>query len=145
MGFFQFDEIKRVRRQFGSSSLNSGGLYFIQNLAIDWTMKSEQSWSMEKNDVKVKTSYERCFKNILEQIYTVKIMFEVNDRGKKGIFVQEDDYKYIFPQEFKSLLKMNGKFDFLGWWKGNSDTWHIDEPLEKAEKFDDNMVLLRKR
>lgn len=43
------------------------------------------------------------------------------------------------------LVKLNGKFEFLGWWKGNCDTWHLDQSLEKAEDLNNNMVLLRRK
>jgi len=53
--------------------------------------------------------------------------------------------KFIFPQEFKALVQINGKFDFLGWLKGNCNTWHLDQPLEKVKALGDNMVLLRRK
>jgi len=40
---------------------------------------------------------------------------------------------------------LNGKFEFLGWWKGNCNTWHLDQPLEKIKNLGDNMVLLRRK
>jgi predicted Ser/Thr protein kinase len=48
-------------------------------------------------------------------------------------------------EEFKSLTKMDGRFDFLGWWKGNCDRWYLNRPLEKTRKLDDNMALLRRK
>ncbi len=128
-----------------AASLKEGGLYFIQNMGLDWTKNGKQSWTMERNGITVKTSFEFHFKNILNQVYTEKMMLEVNDNGKRKRFVQEEDLKFIFPQEFKLLIKMNGKFEFLGWWKGNCNTWHLDQPLEKVKKIEDNMVLLRRK
>jgi hypothetical protein len=40
---------------------------------------------------------------------------------------------------------MNGKFEFLGWWKGDRNTWHLDQPLEKVKELNYNMVLLRRK
>ena len=100
---------------------------------------------MERDGITVKTTFEMSFKDILNQIYTEKMTLEVNDQREKKRFVQEEDLKFIFPQEFKTLIKLNRKFEFLGWWKGNCNTWDLDQPLEKVKKLDDNMVLLRRK
>jgi hypothetical protein len=60
--------------------------------------------------------------------------------------VSEENLKFVFPQEFKALVKFHGKFEFVGWWEGNESTWFLDKPLEKAKALSNiNMVLLRKR
>jgi len=127
-------------------SLKKGGLYFIQNNAVDWTQNAEQSWVMEKEGITVKTTFRTSWKDILNQIYTEKIIMEVNDHGQQLRFIEEENLKFIFPQEFKTLLKLNGKFEFLGWWEGTESAWHLDKPLEKAETLSNiNMVLLRRK
>jgi len=128
-----------------AASLKPGGLYFIQNFGLDWTQTREQSWTMERDGITVKTSFELHFKNILDQTYTERMVMEVNDHGETRSFVHEEDLKFIFPQEFKTLVKMNGKFEFVGWWKGNCNTWHLDQPLENVKDLGDNMVLLRRK
>ncbi|MEM3545665.1 MAG: hypothetical protein QXU47_09145 [Candidatus Bathyarchaeia archaeon] len=76
-----------------------------------------------------------------------KIILEVDDRGKKRTLMQEEELKLVFPQEFKLLVKMNGRFEFLGWWKGDVDEWYLDQPLETVcdENININMVLLRRK
>ncbi|MBX5328317.1 MAG: class I SAM-dependent methyltransferase [Candidatus Bathyarchaeota archaeon] len=128
-----------------AASLNKGGLYFIQNMTIDWTQSAKQSWSMERDGISVEATFETHLKDVLNQIYTEEITLVVNDHGKVKRFTQRENLKFIFPQEFKTLIKLNGKFEFLGWWKGNCNTWHLDQPLEKAENLNDNMVLLRRK
>lgn len=134
-------------------SLKRGGLYFIQNKMVDWTgqgsgsTKQEQSWTMEKEGISVKTTYSFTFwKDVLNQIYTEKGLLEVKDNGQETRLISERNMKFIFPQEFKTLVKLNGKFEFLGWWEGTENTWYLDKPLEKA-KFPNNinMVLLRRK
>lgn len=127
-----------------ATSLNKGGLYLIQNKILNWASR-EESWTMEADGMIIKTTFEMSFKDILNQIYTEKMTLEVNDNGERKKFVQEENLKFIFPQEFKTLIKLNGRFEFLGWWKGNCNTWHLDQPLEKAKKLDDNMILLRRK
>lgn len=129
-----------------AASLKKGGLYFIQNKAIDWTSTDEQSWTMERNGITVKTTFRIRFKDILNQIYTEGITIEVNDHGQVKKFTDEEELKYIFPQEFKALIKLNGKFEFLGWWEGTESRWFLDKPLEKAKTPSNiNMVLLRRK
>jgi SAM-dependent methyltransferase len=128
-----------------ATSLKRGGLYFIQNMGLDWTKDLYQSWTMEREGIKVRASFEYRFKDILNQIGTEKNTLEVDDSGKRKTCYQEEDLKFIFPQEFKTLLMLNGKFEFVGWWKGDCNTWHLDEPLEKAKDLNCNMVLLRRK
>lgn len=128
-------------------SLRRGGLYFIQNKIVDWTGTREQSWNMEKEGILVKTAYSFTFwKDMLNQIYTEKGVLEVNDHGQTLRLVSEEDLKLIFPQEFKALVKLNSRFEFLGWWEGTESTWFLDKPLEKAKSLNNiNMVLLRRK
>lgn len=127
-----------------ASCLKRGGLYFIQNMNLDWTKRQKQTWTLKRDSITVKTTWETRLKDLLNQIYTEKMTLVVDDNGEKKTYVQEEDLKFIFPQEFKTLLKLNGKFEFLGWWKGNCNTWHLDQPLEKADDLGDNMVLLKR-
>jgi SAM-dependent methyltransferase len=127
-------------------SLRKGGLYFIQNKAVDWTSSPEQSWDSERNGITVKTTYQNRWKNILNQLCSETLVLEVNDHGRKMTFKSEEDLKFIFPQEFKVLVALNGKFEFLGWWEGAESAWLLDKPLEKAKSPSNfNMVLLRRK
>jgi SAM-dependent methyltransferase len=126
-------------------ALRSGGLYFIQNKAVNWTQNEEQKWTMEREGITVNTTFNTSWKDVVNQIYTEKLTLEVNDHGKTIRLESEEDLKFVFPQEFKTLLTLNNKFEFLGWWEGTDSTWFLDKPLEKAEKPSNiNMVLLRR-
>jgi len=128
-----------------AASLNEGGLYLIQNQGLDWTKGEKQSWTMKRNGITVTTTYESHLKDILSQTYEEKITLEVEDNGKRKKFIHKGDLKFIFPQEFKTLIRLNGKFEFLGWWQGNCNSWDLDKPLEEAKNLDDNMILLRRK
>ncbi|MEM0356954.1 MAG: class I SAM-dependent methyltransferase [Candidatus Bathyarchaeia archaeon] len=153
MGSFNFKSNEALLSHLNSTaaSLNKGGLYFIQNFGvnwkIDWTKPKKQSWETEKNGIRVKATYETHVKDVVNQIITEKITLNVNDHGKKQTFTHEEDLKLVFPQELKLLIKLNNKFEFLGWWAGNTDWWHLNQPLEKTEesKLDTNMILLRRK
>ena len=127
-------------------SLNSGGLYLIQNKAVDWTVAEEESWSMKKDGITVKTTFKTHWKDMLNQIYTEEMTLEVDDHGQEIEFESKEDLKFVFPQEFKTLLQFNGKFEFLGWWEGSESTWLLNKPLEKAKTPSNfNMVILRRK
>lgn len=127
-------------------SLEKGGLYFIQNKTVDWIRSVEQSWDMERDGIKVKTTYKTHWKDILNQICTEEIVLEVNDHGKEMRFERIEDLKFTFPQEFRALVELDKQFEFLGWWEGTESTWYLDKPLEKAKPLNNiNMVLLRRK
>jgi SAM-dependent methyltransferase len=128
-----------------AASLRRGGLYFIQNVDLDWTKNAKDSWVMERDGIVVETTYQSRLKDILNQICTEEMTLKVNDHGERREFYHKRDLKFIFPQEFKTLVKMNGKFEFLGWWKGDRNTWHLDQPLEKVKELNYNMVLIRRK
>lgn len=129
-----------------ASSLNRGGLYLIQNEGVDWTRTGEQSWSMERDGITVKTTFNIRWKDILNQMYTQEMTLEVNDHGQRMRLESKEDLKFMFPQELKILIRLNGKFEFLGWWEGTESTWFLDKPLEKAKTPSNlNIVLLRRK
>jgi len=126
--------------------LTSGGLYLIQNKAVDWTEAGEQSWTMERNGTTVTTRWGTEWKDLVNQIYIEKDTTEVNDHGRKMKFEDSEELKFIFPQEFKTLVKLNAKFEFLGWWEGTESTWFLDKPLGKSKQPSNiNVVLLRSK
>lgn len=129
-----------------ASSLKKGGLYFIQNVCVNWASGLSQSWDTERDGIKVKTVYSMRWKDMLNQIFTEETSLEVNDHGKELKLESCENLKFIFPQEFKALVELNGNFEFLGWWEGNESTWYLDKPLEKAKPLHNlNMVLLRRK
>jgi SAM-dependent methyltransferase len=128
-----------------AASLKKGGLYFIQNMGLDWTKDLRQNWTMERGGITVEASFEYRFKDVLNQVGTEQMKLEVNDCGRRKRFCQEEDLKFIFPQEFKTLLRLNGRFEFIGWWKGDRNGWHMDQPLEKARDLNNNVILLRRK
>ncbi len=146
MGSFSFDSNKSLLSHLNciASSLNKGSLYFIQNMLLDWGMPVKKSWIINQDGIEVRTDFELKLKNIIKQTYTEKLVLNVNDHNSRRVLVEEKDLKLILPQEFKTLIDLNRRFEFLGWWGGSCNTWHLDRPLEEIEEVDDNMVLLRR-
>ncbi len=127
-----------------AKSINKGGLYLIQNYYLDYK-EANASWEMERKGIRVKTTYKSDFKNNLSQIYTEKVMLEVNDNGKRKKFINKRDVKFIFPQEFRTLVKLNNKFEFLGWWKATPSIWDLKKSLGKDKNLNGNIIILRKK
>ena len=124
-----------------ADSLNSGGLYLIENLAINWADPSffkPQRWIMKEGKIKVKTTYQIIPKNTLEQTVTQILKMEVDDNGKKMEFIDKDDLKIIFPEELKLLVDKNSKFELIGFFERN-------EMKLLKNVSPDNIVLLRKK
>lgn len=124
-----------------ADTLNSGGLYLIENLVIDWADSAflkPQSWIMKQDGIKVKTTYQILPKDPLKQAVTQILKMEVNDHGKKMEFVDKDDVKIIFPEEFKLLVEKNNRFEFSGFFERRST-----KLLKKISS--DNIIILRKK
>lgn len=140
MGSFRFKSNKELLRNLDcvSNYLKKGGLYLIENLELDWPHFKPQSWIMKKNGIEVKTTYKVEPKNALSQTSEENIILEVNDLGKKLRFIEKNLIKHIYPKELSALVKLNNKFEFLGWFE-----------RFKFKKLKngcvDNVVILRKK
>ena len=123
-----------------SSVLKPGGLYLIEDMRLNWPTQNlfkPQRWVIERNGVRVKATYQLKLTDALNQTLTESIKLEVKDHNRAFTLEDSVNTKQIFPQEFLELLKENGKFEFLGWFKRDKI-----EHLKKADK--DNVILLRR-
>jgi SAM-dependent methyltransferase len=124
-----------------AGALKSGGLYLIENLALNWSdpkFLKPQSWIMRKKGIKVKTTYKITLKDALKQIVSQNFSLEVDDNGVKQRFINQADLKIIFPEEFKLLIEKNGRFEFIGFFERKKV-----KLLKKASS--NNIALLRKK
>ncbi len=124
-----------------AGSLNSGCLYLIENLPINWASPDflkPQLWKMRENGIEVKTTYKLSIKDALKQTVIQTIILEVSDKGRKKKFIDKDELKLIFPAEFETLVELQGEFEFLGFFERNNV-----KLLKKASS--ENIVILRKK
>ncbi|MEM2956566.1 MAG: class I SAM-dependent methyltransferase [Candidatus Pacearchaeota archaeon] len=140
MGSFRFKNSESLLKHLDcvSNSLKKGGLYLIENMELDWLSFKPQSWVMKRDKIEVKTTYKLGQKDSLYQTSEENITLEVDDNGKKLKFVEKGIIKHVFPQEFLALIKLNNKFEFLGWFERFKF-----QKLRKGSM--DNIVLLRKK
>lgn len=124
-----------------ADSLRLGGLYLIENLRLDWAKKDffgSESWVMERDGVRVKTTYEVQLNDALAQILTETMRLEVDDHGRGHVLEESRETRMVFPQEFITLVEMNGRFEFLGWFER-------DKMVELKKASMDNIALLRRK
>ncbi len=124
-----------------AGALARGGLYLIENAHLDWvdfeTAEAEQ-WTMSRDGIEVKATYDTELCAPLEQIYREWLILEVDDHGRSATFRDERRVKAVFPAEFKTLVGLHGKFDFVGFFERSST-----KRLKTAKN--DNLVVLRRK
>jgi len=123
--------------------LKKGGLYLLDwciQYDPPWGSKGGDSWEMERDGIKVKTSVSWKVINKVEQTFEETIILEVNDHGKNLNIVGKDVKRAIYPQEFLCFVSGSKYFEFVGWW----NNWDLGQPLEQANKIDRPIALLRR-
>jgi SAM-dependent methyltransferase len=124
-------------------ALKKGGLYFL-----DWCIQYEtpfeaeggDSWEIERDGVKVKTTVSWKAINRVEQTFEETIILEVDDDSERHHIVGKEIKRAIYPQEFLSLISGLRDFEFVGWW----NNWDLGQSLEQAEKIDRPIALVRR-
>lgn len=121
-----------------ANALKRGSLYIFENFSLRLNQNPRQEWTMTRDEIEVKTTWEATTKDELEQTEEEKITFEVNDHGEKKTFTSTFYPKTFAPQELKAIIELNGKFEFIGWFE------HLKlEPLKTTKGS--NIVIIRKR
>lgn len=140
MGSFKFKSNEDLLKHLNcvSASLKRGGLYLIENMDLNWPSFKPQQWVIKKDGIKIKTTYDLKPKDSISQTSEENIILEINDHGKKLKLIEKNLIKHVFPQEFLSLIKLNNKFEFLGWFERFKF-----KKLKKGNR--NNIVLLRKK
>jgi hypothetical protein len=125
-----------------AACLNQGGLYLIDGgIQFDWTKLGRESWTVMKDELIINVDWDVTPIDYVEQRVVERITLEVIEEGKKKVLRNERMCKLIFPQEFLELLGRNGKFEFLGWF----NSFDLEQPLEKAERLNRPVTLLRRK
>lgn len=121
-------------------ALKPGGLYLIENMVIHWNshdLWKPITWEMERDGVSVLSTYHIKLANSLEQTVHQTIQLDIDNHGEQIRLVDEGTYKLICPQEFATLVELQGEFEFLGFFERDST-----EKLTAAAP--DNIALLRR-
>ena len=116
-------------------------IHTFENMKLNWTSDDffgSQSWTMEKDGVRVETTYSVELNDALAQMLKETMTMKVDDQGKHTVLEETMETRMIFPQEFITLVELKGKFEFLGWFERNSTR-------RLSEASPDNIALLRRR
>jgi SAM-dependent methyltransferase len=123
-----------------AEALRSGGLYLIENFKLDWANKDlfgPGGWCLERDGVIVDAVFDIELKDAVAQTITETLTLHVDDHGRKYEMVEKFDAKMIFPQEFLTLIELNGKVDFVGWFQR-------DAVRRSKKAVNDNIAVLRR-
>lgn len=132
--FFQhLDCVSRV--------LKKGGLYILDDVIwFNLLSGDEQNWAISKKGVKIKASYRVKVIDSTAQIYEENLILKIDDHGVKKQIYDKELCKFFFPQEFLTLVKYHGKFEFLGWF----NNFNIRQSVTFNPR-DRKLVILRKK
>ncbi len=122
--------------------LPSGGLYLLDWCVYFSSMHGlEESWEIEQQGVKVKTTVRGRIVEPVEQLYEESITLEVSDNGRTNQYSGTDFKRIIYPQEFLLFIRHCTDFEFMGWW----NNWSLNDPLPSLKPIQRPIVLLRRR
>lgn len=122
--------------------LPAGGLYFLDWCVYFSSMQGmEESWEIEQQRIKVKTTVRGRIVEPVEQLCEESISLEVTDKGRINKFSGTDLKRLIYPQEFLLFIQNCTKFEFIGWW----NNWDLNDPLPSPDSIQRPIVLLRRR
>ncbi len=130
-----FDSVARV--------LKKGGLYLLDwcvQYETPWEVEGGDSWELERDGIKIKTTISWKAVNRVEQTVEETLVFEVDDRGQKHTISGTDVKRGIYPQEFLFLVSALKHFEFVGWW----NNWDLSQPLEQVAKISRPIALVRR-
>lgn len=97
-----------------------------------------RSWTRRKGGVTVRTRYRAELLDPIAQSYDECLTFTVDDRGKHLVIDGRVPAKVFFPQEFRCLVELSGRFEFVGWYNDFS----LTAPLKPDGR---HMAILRRR
>jgi ubiquinone/menaquinone biosynthesis C-methylase UbiE len=119
--------------------VKKGGLYLIENLPMVPVSGGIPCWTQKRDNIEVRTSYRTNVLCEIAQTSQYEFLMDIKQGwAVKRRIIQKSITKNIYPQEFISLVKQNGKFEMVGFFHRDNMT-----QLEKTEPI--NLVVLRRK
>lgn len=112
-----------------ASVLRQGGLFLL-----DWCIQFDpakmfkpegDSWEMRNEDIQLQARVVMKPFDHLNQLFEEQLDIEVNDRGTSHSLASHSVKRAVYPQEFLSLIRNMGQFEFVGWW----NNWDLEKPM----------------
>jgi hypothetical protein len=95
---------------------------------------------MNKDNLAVKTTYQRKPVNPVEQTVEETITLEAKDAGALAVLREVVIRREIYPQEFLLLMASRSDFEFVGWW----NNWDLTQSLDGSQMINRPIVVVRK-
>jgi ubiquinone/menaquinone biosynthesis C-methylase UbiE len=106
--FSHFDGVARV--------LKRGGLYVTDDVVQSRLLSdNRQRWTQRREGILVTTTYNAEVVDHLAQTHYEHLVMDVREKGRKRRIESRVLHKFFFPQEFLSLVKCHGAFEFVHW------------------------------
>src|SRR6201993_4653897 len=103
-----------------------GGLYVLDSFVWFRIFHDYQrSWTRRKGGVPVLPRSRAELTDPVAQTYDECLTFTVDDHGHAVVINGRVPAKVFFPQEFLSLVQLNGRFEFIGWYNDFSFTTEL--------------------
>ncbi len=122
-----------------SKALRSGGLYILDG-AIEFYPEDvrKQSWDIEREGIKVITTYDPRWIDGQENIVEAKITLEVEDRGEKKKIEHSEIRKIYSYKEFTTIAKQTGNLEYV-------DSFSNFDTTSKTKEGGRNIIVLRRK
>lgn len=121
--------------------LKRGALYVMDGLIkFKWDVPNRERWKIKKRGIYIEVIYEeRKPFDYINQTFLDYLELKVREGKKKKTLIEKTKRKFIFPQEFLALVKLNSKFEFINWYAD-----FTFEPLKIKRKPQRTIAILRK-
>ena len=122
--------------------LKKGALYLIDGGITFNPRNGNQLWTIRRESIKIRANYQKRIIDYINQLSDETITLWINDKGKSRVIVEKSLMKVMYPQEFLALLKLNDKFEFLGWYPDFSLKHRLKNPPKEGSRI---MTILRRK
>ena len=123
--------------------MSPGGLYLLDwCVNFEWCAppRTDQTWTIERDGVKIDVQFTLEILDRASQLAKHVLRALVDDRGNQFTLESTDIVRVILPQEFLLLVDKSKAFEFIGWW----NNWDFEQAMEKAERVDRPIVIIRR-
>lgn len=122
-----------------ANALQSGGLYILDGVVTFFPEDVHtQTWEMEKDDIKVTTTYKVESTDVKTGISKAKIILDIEDNDQKKKMKHLEIKKVYTADEFIRIAIQTGQWEYVGAFSNFNIT-------NKPQKEQRNIIVLRKK
>jgi len=114
------------------ANLRPGGIYVFDRLIPGnrWANPiARWAWTRRRGGVTVRTTFRTLEAyDPVSQVCDEIMRFEITENGTRRVITQCHKTRIVFPQELRTVVRLAGGFEFVGWFSNFS----LRRPLERA-------------